>query len=120
MCLREHILDFQTGINIPVLHTVGLHFRNPFILQALPLTHTLHDGKGKLRPQSLVQQIDHDIISTSDDTLQRTRSVVDQILRISQPDISTMAQTGYFQKLIKGGRARQLQYTAHKRRSKLR
>ena len=72
MGLGEHVLDLSTGLDIPFWHIVFLHgcdvavalfFRN---LQPKALPHALHDRKGHLRIQSLVHEVNHDVVPTAD------------------------------------------------------
>ena len=72
MGLGEHVLDFSTGLDVPLWHIVFLHgydvavtlfFRN---LQPKALPHALHDRKGHLRIQALVHEVNHDVVPTAD------------------------------------------------------
>ena len=70
------------------------HLLFPLRLQSLTLTDRLHDRKGKSLFQSLLDQIDHDIITRTDRGLDRRLSFLNECLGISQPHIGTMGKTG--------------------------
>ena len=64
--LKEYVLDFFTGINIPFRHLVLAHCFFPFRLQSLSFSNRFHNRKGCFGFQTGVDQIDHNIISCTD------------------------------------------------------
>ena len=94
MGLRKHVLDLLTGPDVPVRHIVGFHLLFPLRFQSLTFTDALHDGEGKLTLQSLIDQVDHDIITGTDGRGNGRFSFLYQCLCITQPHIRTMGQTG--------------------------
>ena len=70
----EHILDFSTGFDIPFWHLIGLHSFDLAIsllfgnLQPQALTYPFHDGKGHLRLETRMHEVNHDIIPTTDNS----------------------------------------------------
>ena len=83
MGLREHVFDLFAGPDIPVRHAVGCHLLLPLRLQALALSHPLHDGEGQSLLQAPADQVDHDVISGTDGSLNGCLSLLDQSLGIA-------------------------------------
>ncbi|MNN21282.1 hypothetical protein D3C81_1345980 [compost metagenome] len=46
---REHVLDFETGVNVPLRYFAFLHLFYPLGRQTLTLTHTFRNFEGKPR-----------------------------------------------------------------------
>ncbi|MNP51502.1 hypothetical protein D3C76_1458260 [compost metagenome] len=94
MCFREHVLDFQTRINVPLRNLALFHFFNPLIRQALPFTYTFRNFKSQPCIHScLVNQKQHNIVTTTDYRFNVACSILNQILRISQPYACSMGQS---------------------------
>ena len=92
MGLREHVLDLLAGIDVPLRNTVIEHVLAPLVLQALVLSGELHDGEGLTRVHALMHEVDHDIISTADRLLQGGCAVLDEVLRVVEVDVRTVAE----------------------------
>ena len=92
MGLGEHILDLLAGPDIPVRHILFLHGRFKFRLQSLSLTNALHNGKGQGTVHALIDQIDHNIITTADTVGNVSRSLQNQRLRIAKPYVRSVAE----------------------------
>ena len=93
MRFRKHILDFETAIDVPLWNIVSKHVLLHFfgqLFRCLALTGNLHDIKGKLRFQPMMQQVSHNAVSGTNDLGNGTGTVADKILGISQPYIGTM------------------------------
>ena len=93
VCFREHIFDFETGIDVPLWNVVVLHRLNVFLCQCLvrlPLSDNLHDFKGHRWVQTMVNQIEHDAVSGSDYLADGAGSALNQILRVAQPNIGSV------------------------------
>ena len=120
MRLREHVLDLLTGPDIPVRNPVLRHLLFPLRLQSLALTDRLHDRKRKTFLKSLLDQIDHDIITRTDRSLNRCLALLDERLGIPQPYIRTMGQTRDTHKVRKILRLRVNQHLHREIRTELR
>ena len=94
MRLREHVTDLLTGPDIPVRYILRFHRLFPLRFQSFTFTHTLHDRKGKCTFHSLVDQIDHDIVTGTDCRRNGCFSGFYKFLCISKPYIRSMGQTG--------------------------
>ena len=77
------------------------HLLFPVGLQSLTLTDRLHDRKRKTLLKPLLDQIDHDIITRTDRSLDRRLSFLNECLGISQPYIRTMGKAGDTHKVRK-------------------
>ena len=93
MGFREHVLDLVAGSDIPVGNPMPAHLFFPFRRQSLTLSYLLHDGKGQFRVHPLSDQVDHDVISGTDGSGDRTDLVHDQILGIAQPYIRSVGKS---------------------------
>ncbi|MOA15342.1 hypothetical protein D3C78_1354940 [compost metagenome] len=94
MRFREHVLDFQTRINVPLRHLTFLHFFNPVIGQAFTLTHAFCNFKGQSGIHSrFVNQEQHNIITTTDYRFNVAGSIFDKLLRIAEPNSCSMGQS---------------------------
>src|SRR5699024_1639287 len=71
-----------------------LHIVNPFVRSASSFSDKFHNVKGERRIESLLHQINHNIITETNNVRQLTNSVVDQFLRITKPYIRTMGKPG--------------------------
>ena len=80
---REHILDFQAGIDIPLRHIVSFHLLNPLRFQSFSFSDRLHDSEGESLFESFLNQINHNIVSTTDRRLNRRLSAQDKVFRVS-------------------------------------
>ena len=89
-------------------------------LGRLALTGDLHDLKGKLRFQPLVEQIGHNAVTSTDYFGNGTGFVIDQVFRVSEPNVSAVGQAGNLQKVSKGLGLGLLQHAADERRTHLR
>ena len=123
MRFREHVLDFQAGINVPLRYTMVPHILLHFLGQqfgCFTLTGDLHDFKCKLGFQSLVQQIGHDRVTAADNLRNGTGAVFNQLLRVTQPDVGSVGQTRYLQQVGELGRMALHQHSTDKRCAHLR
>ena len=72
MGFGEHVLDLPTGLDVPLRNIVFLHGLDVAIalffwdLEPHAFPHALHDGKGRLRLEPCVHEVDHDVIPTTD------------------------------------------------------
>ena len=94
MGFREHIFDLFAGPEIPVRHLMFLHDFLIIRCQALPFTDTFHNLERLFGFNPFVDQIDHNIISCTDSRGNLGFTFLNQCLRIAQPYIRTMGQTG--------------------------
>ena len=120
MGLREHVFDLFAGPDIPVGNVMFLHLRLPLRFQTLTFSHALHDRKGLLTLQALLDQITHDIVSRTDGRGNRRLSFLDQRLRIAQPYVRTVGQTGNPDQIRKALRFRVHKHLHGKLRTELR
>ena len=120
---REHVLDFKAGINVPLRHIVFLHRLDMFFgqqLMRLTLSHDFHDFKGHGRVQTMINQIEHDTVSGTDNLTDGAGSALNQVLRVAKPYIGSVRQTGNLQQIRKVFRLTVKQHLANKRGSHLR
>ena len=94
MGFREHVADLLTGIDVPFRHVFFPHRLFPLRFQPLSFPYTFHDRKRKRTLHPLIDQIDHNIISGTDRCGNRCLSGFDQLLRIAQPHIGSVRQSG--------------------------
>ena len=93
MSLREHVLYFFAGVNVPLRHIVIQHVLTPFVLKRLMLTGGLHDAEGFSRIHALMHKVNHDIVSTADRLLQSGYAILDEILGIIEVYVRSVGQT---------------------------
>ena len=101
MCLREHVLNFFTGPNIPFRYIMFSHSCFPLITKSLSFTDGLHDSERKTALYAHTDEVDHDVISCTDCGGNRCFSLFDQGLCIAKPYVRTMRQTGNTYKVRK-------------------
>ena len=80
---REHVLDFKAGINVPLRHIVFLHRLDMFFgqqLMCLTLSHDFHDFKGHGRVQTMINQIEHDTVSGTDNLTDGAGSALNDMI----------------------------------------
>ena len=94
MGFREHVLNLFTRPDIPVRYIMRTHDFFLFRCQTFPLTHLFHDCERLFTLQSLLNQIDHDIITRANRRGNGCLSLFDKSLCIAKPYIGTMGQTG--------------------------
>ena len=99
MSFREHVADLLARPDIPVRHALSCHGLFPLWLQAFSLTHALHDRKRQRTFHAFVDQIDHDIIPGTDGSRDRCFPCFYKFLRISQPHVGSVGQTGNTDKI---------------------
>ena len=102
MCLREHVLDFQAGADVPFGNVCLVHL-------FLPLIRNAH-----------VNQIHHDIVTTSDNFRHRHRLVLNQFFGVSEPNVSPVRQTGNLEQFGKRLWLRFFKHSANEPRSEFR
>ena len=93
MGLGEHVLDHFTGLDVPVLHPFCLHGLNPFGLQSLSLSYTLHNRKGQTGLHALMNQVQHNIVPGTDSRGNGGLAFLNKALGVVQPHIGTMGQS---------------------------
>ena len=101
MGFREHVFDLLTRPDIPVWYIMISHHLFLFICKSLSFSDSFHDLKWRFLFQSLIDQIYHDIISTTDCCGNNRISILDQCLRISKPYIGSMRQSRNTDKIRK-------------------
>ena len=100
MGFREHVFDPLTGPDIPFRHVMLQHIffkLRPFLTFSFcngSFTHTFHNREGFFTFNAFVDQISHDIITSTDCRGNGCLSFFNQGLCIVQPHICSMRQTG--------------------------
>ncbi|MNW52291.1 hypothetical protein D3C74_298070 [compost metagenome] len=86
MGLREHVLNLQARVDVPLRHFAFLHFLDPFRCQPFPLTNALRNFKGQscIHPR-FIDQEQHNIVPTTNYGFDVAGSVLDQLLRVPKP-----------------------------------
>ena len=92
MCLREHVLDFFAGPDIPVRHLVLPHVFFPLRRESLAFADRLHDFKALLRIHAPLNQREHDVVSRTNSGLNGRRALGNEHLRIALPDIGAVCK----------------------------
>ena len=64
-----------------------------FSLGDLALTDSLHDLEGLRFIKSLLNQVDHDIVSTTDTCIDGSLPLLNKSLGIAKPNVRTMGKT---------------------------
>ena len=94
MRFREHVLNLFTGSNVPVGNSLCGHCLFPLRLQTFSFTYTFHNRKGQRTVYALANQINHNIVTTTD-TMGNIRSTFqNQCLGISKPYVCSMTESG--------------------------
>ena len=104
MCLREHVFNFLTRPYVPIRNVMLQHCCLVFRLQALSLTDVLHNFEGHRVIKSLLNKIKHNAVTSSNNLRNRTRARFYQLLCVSKPNVGSVCQTRYLQKVRKGFR----------------
>ena len=120
MCLREHVLNFQAGADVPFGNVCLVHLFLPLIRNAASLTHVFHDFEGQIAFNAHVNQIHHDIVTTSDNFRHRHRLVLNQFFGVSEPNVSPVRQTGNLEQFGKRLWLRFFKHSANEPRSEFR
>ena len=120
VALGEHVLNLLAAVNEPRGHVMLDHGLFHFRLQALALTHGLHRGEGQLRLHALVDQVIHNIVTAAHAFVQLGCTGADNVLRVAQPHVRTVAQTGNAYQLLHGRGLGIVQHTAHEGRAEFR
>ena len=100
-----------------------LHLSDVLLGQQLvcfSLSHNLHNFKGHRRVQPVVNQIQHDAVTGTDYLTDVAGAAFDEILRIAQPYVGAVGQTGNLQQIRKILRLTIQQHLPDKRRAHLR
>ena len=124
MSLREHILYLFTGVNIPFRHVIFTHsgfkvFRHTLFCGSA-LSDKLHDFKRHAGFKPMVQKVYHNIVTQSYNFRQGCGFILDKVLRVVKPNISTVGKSGYYKQFHKGCRHSVNQHSADKVGSKFR
>ena len=112
MRLREHVLDLLAGPYIPFRHSVIEHFLFPFgpvlalALRNRSFSDIFHDRKGKRTFKTHIDKVCHDIISRAYGSRYRGFAFFNDSLCIAEPDIGSVRQTRYPDKIGKRRRFR--------------
>ena len=102
MGFREHVLDFQTAVNIPLRHIVIFQHLYTFRCKSLggfSLSGVLHDLECLFRLNAFVQQISHNAVTGTDYVRNGTGAVIDQVFGISKPYVSTVGKSADLQEV---------------------
>ena len=102
VCFREHILDLQAAIDVPLRHIMiekHLYYLGRELLGSFSLSCPLHYLERHFRLYVLVEQIRHDTVTRSDNLGNRTGSVLDKVFRVAEPNVRTVRKSRYLQKV---------------------
>ena len=116
MGFREHIFDLQARLDIPFRYFLCPHLRLPIVWDPFPFPDTFHDFEGQTIIHTVMDQIDHDVITTTDNIRQRDIVLADECFGIAQINICSVGKTGNLQQFRKCVRTCLLQHSPDKAR----
>ena len=58
------------------------------------LSDGLHEFEGTLLRQTALDEIEHDIVAAADGLIDRGRAAQDQVLRVAEPDVRAVGESG--------------------------
>ena len=99
MGLGEHVLDLLAGPDIPVRNAVVYHVFLPvrpvllFAAGYLTFSNSLHDLEGFRLIKSLLDKVDHDIVTTTDTGIDGCLALLDKGLGVTEPNVGTVGKT---------------------------
>ena len=105
MRLGEHVLDLHAGVDVPLRHVVLTHGFEMLLgeqLGGVALTDDLHDLERHTLVEPLVHEVGHDRVTGSDYVRNGAGAVVDELLRVAQPYVRAVRQTGDLQQVGEG------------------
>ena len=114
---REHVLDLAAGIDVPVRHVVLYHELLLLLRHAFALTDLLHDGERVTVFETLLAKVVHYVVTGGDGLAHCGDAVYNQILRVAQPYVRAVGQSGNTDEFLNSRRVYVVEHLADERRS---
>ena len=120
MAAREHVLDLVAAVDGPLGHVVLAHGLLPFGFEPAALAHAFHDVEAHLLLHALGDQEVHDVVAGTEALSQLGRAGIDDVLRVAQPHVRSVRETGDADEFLHGGGPRLHEHATHEARAELR
>ena len=96
--LREEVLNFAAGLDVPLRDAVPLHLLDDALRPGLALADEvfadgLHEFEGAFRLDAPVHEVEHDVVAAADAVVDVRDLIDDEVVDVAVPDVRAVGET---------------------------